>query len=151
MIHTLIYILNEYNLTNILNFQSFYNYSYKYNYLAINTKIVWLLIIIFWLACITLLLYQINKSISPQNRDLEKLLPYECGFDIFQNIHNMFELHFYIICLLYIAFDIEILIILPFVLNLGKLTLAQFYSTLVFFFFLIWGYYYEYKKKIFFF
>jgi NADH-quinone oxidoreductase subunit A len=118
-------------------------------YFFINFYILLFFLIIILLILIVFLLYFLNKLFISSNNEAEKLMPYECGFDIFQKTESMFELHFYIICLLYITFDIEILILLPFILNLSKLTIAQYYSSLIFFFFLILGYIYEYKKKIF--
>jgi NADH-quinone oxidoreductase subunit A len=142
-------LLKKYNLNNILKvvIQDMPNNEDLHNPIQINLMLF--LIIILLLFIFVFLLYFISKYLTINNNDLEKLLPYECGFDIFQKTETMFEIHFYIICLLYITFDIEILIILPFILNLSKLTFMQYYSALGFFFLLILGYLYEYKKKIF--
>jgi NADH-quinone oxidoreductase subunit A len=40
--------------------------------------------------------------------DPEKLSAYECGFDAFQDARNKFDVRFYLVCLLFIIFDLEI-------------------------------------------
>ena len=45
--------------------------------------------------------------------DSEKLAVYECGFEPFESSRISLDIHFFLICILFLIFDIEILIILP--------------------------------------
>uniref|UniRef100_A0AAU6PB49 NADH-ubiquinone oxidoreductase chain 3 n=1 Tax=Echinolaelaps traubi TaxID=3119979 RepID=A0AAU6PB49_9ACAR len=46
------------------------------------------------------------------NLDKEMILSFECGFDPFYMVRSSFSLHFFKICLIFVFFDIEIIIIL---------------------------------------
>jgi len=45
--------------------------------------------------------------------DTEKLSSYECGFDPFGDARNPFNIHFYLVSLLFIIFDLEITFLFP--------------------------------------
>jgi len=51
--------------------------------------------------------------ISPKAPQSEKLSSYECGFDIFGSAHTSFDIHFYLVAIIFIVFDIEVLYLLP--------------------------------------
>jgi NADH-quinone oxidoreductase subunit A len=47
-------------------------------------------------------------------KDSEKLSEYECGFDPFDNATRQpFDIHFYIVGILFLIFDIEIALLFP--------------------------------------
>lgn len=45
--------------------------------------------------------------------DFEKLSVYECGFDPFTAAQGTFDIKFYILAMLYLIFDLEIMFLLP--------------------------------------
>lgn len=45
--------------------------------------------------------------------DPEKLSAYECGFDPFSNCRSEFNVHFYLIGILFIVFDLELILLFP--------------------------------------
>ena len=45
--------------------------------------------------------------------DPEKLSAYECGFDAFYDTRGKFDVRFYLVCLLFIIFDLEIAFLFP--------------------------------------
>nr|ATI24707.1 NADH dehydrogenase subunit 3 [Rhinocola aceris] len=48
-----------------------------------------------------------------KKKDRESLSPFECGFDPLSYPRISFSIHFFIICLMFLIFDIEIVLILP--------------------------------------
>ncbi len=50
----------------------------------------------------------INYLASPKNPDPEKLSPYECGFEPFNDSRMEFDVRFYLVAILFIIFDLEI-------------------------------------------
>jgi NADH-quinone oxidoreductase subunit A len=69
----------------------------------------------------------------------EKLSPYECGFDPFDNARNQFEVKFYLIAILFLIFDLEASFLFPWAFNLGNISSFGFWVMLDFFFELVIG------------
>lgn len=67
---------------------------------------------------------------------------YECGFDPYGNISYRYDIRFYVIALLYLLFDIEIVYLYPIIYNLNLYTYLY---SLIFILILIIGLIYEYK------
>jgi NADH-quinone oxidoreductase subunit A len=51
--------------------------------------------------------------LSIKNFEQDKILPYECGFDEFSSNRNLFDVHYYIIAILFLLFDVESIYIIP--------------------------------------
>ena len=88
----------------------------------------------------------INYIASPSNPDPEKLSPYECGFEAFDNARIEFDVRFYLVAILFIIFDLEIAFLFPWAISLGNIGLLGFYSMMTFLFILTVGFIYEWKK-----
>ena len=56
----------------------------------------------------------VNFLFSPSNPDPEKLSAYECGFEPFNDSRMEFDVRFYLVAILFIIFDLEIVIRLQF-------------------------------------
>jgi len=80
-------------------------------------------------------------------RDLEKLSPYECGFNPFSESRHKFEVKFYLVSLIFLIFDLEVLYLFPFSKELTYLSSVQFFSGLFFIFLIGLGILYEIRKK----
>jgi len=76
----------------------------------------------------------------------EKITSYECGFDPFSDTRDPFEIKFYLIAILFIIFDVEVIFFLPWVVSQKQILLFGYYTMYVFFFILIIGFFYEFKK-----
>nr|QPZ94294.1 NADH dehydrogenase subunit 3 [Gloydius saxatilis] len=69
------------------------------------------LLIIMAMATATLL-YVIN-ALMPTKPDINKLSPYECGFDPLGNARSPISIQFFLVAILFILFDLEIILLLP--------------------------------------
>ncbi len=72
-------------------------------------------IVIFFLISFGLSFLIINLSaiFSIYKPDVEKLSPYECGFEPYEDARNVFDVRFYLIAILFIVFDLEVIYFLP--------------------------------------
>jgi len=76
-------------------------------------------------------------------KESSQLSSYECGFDKFSDARNKFDVHFYIVAILFIVFDLEIVFLYPWATVLAKLPTSGFCIMLFFLGVLIVGFIYE--------
>jgi len=88
----------------------------------------------------------VNLILSPKKPDPEKLSPYECGFEPFEDSRMEFDVRFYLVAILFIIFDLEIAFLFPWAISLGNLGILGFSSMMIFLFILTVGFIYEWKK-----
>ena len=81
-----------------------------------------------------------------QNPDSEKLSPYECGFEAFEDARMKFDVRYYLIAILFILFDLEIAFLFPWAVVLPDIGIFGFWSMMIFLAILIVGFVYEWKK-----
>src|SRR5207244_1898159 len=95
---------------------------------------------------IGMLLLGVGRLVSPNRPDAEKLSPYECGFEAFEDARMKFDVRYYLIAILFILFDLEIAFLFPWAVVLPEIGFFGFASMMVFLFILIIGFIYEWKK-----
>ena len=78
--------------------------------------------------------------------DSEKLSPYECGFEAFEDSRMKFDVRFYLVAILFIIFDLEIAFLFPWAVVLDQIGLVGFLAMAVFLGILVIGFIYEWKK-----
>src|SRR5512140_2840088 len=85
---------------------------------------------------------------APSRPDSEKLSPYECGFEAFEDARMKFDVRYYLVAILFILFDLEIAFLFPWAVVLGDLPSwgVGFWSMMVFLGILTVGFIYEWKK-----
>ena len=88
----------------------------------------------------------IGSLLGPKNPTVAKLLPYECGFNPFENARMKFDVRFYLVAILFIIFDLEIVYLFPWAVTLNKIGHAGFYAMGIFLLLLLVGFIYEWKK-----
>ena len=81
--------------------------------------------------------------INTPSNDYEKHSAYECGFEPFGDARSFFDIHFYTVGLLFIVFDLEVVFLIPFVVDLSNMTLFGYANMLVFMIVVLVGFYYE--------
>jgi NADH-quinone oxidoreductase subunit A len=95
---------------------------------------------------IGLVLLALGFLIGRGGKDDEKLSPYECGFEPFDDSRTKFDVRYYLVAILFIIFDLEIAFLFPWAVSLdtagrfGILAMALFLAILVV------GFVYEWKK-----
>nr|AXI98525.1 NADH dehydrogenase subunit 3 [Pseudoniphargus brevipedunculatus] len=77
---------------------------------------------------------------------MEKLSPFECGFDPFKKARIPFSLRFFLITILFLIFDVEIAVLLPLGLFSFGLNLFSYFSALVITLILILGLFHEWNQ-----
>jgi NADH-quinone oxidoreductase subunit A len=87
-----------------------------------------------------------SMLMGKQNPDSEKNSAYECGFDAFSDARTKFDVRFYLVCLLFIIFDLEIAFLFPWAISLGGIGMFGFWSMVLFLGVLTVGFIYELKK-----
>lgn len=83
---------------------------------------------------LSILLITLSYFLVSQNPETEKLSTYECGFEPYEDARNKFNVRFYIIAILFILFDIEIIFFLPWCVSISQLNLIGFWSMIEFLF-----------------
>jgi NADH-quinone oxidoreductase subunit A len=88
----------------------------------------------------------LSAMLGPRHGDSEKLSPYECGFEAFENARIKFDVRFYLVSILFIIFDLEVAFLFPWAISLGTIGEVGFWSMMVFLGLLTIGFIYEWKK-----
>ena len=95
------------------------------------------------------ILLTVGSIVSPNRPDPQKLSPYECGFEAFEDARMKFDVRYYLVAILFILFDLEIVFMYPWAVvyrDAIKQGSAIFWSMLSFITILMVGYVYALKK-----
>jgi NADH:ubiquinone oxidoreductase subunit 3 (subunit A) len=79
---------------------------YEYDYVGLS-------IFFFVSIILAFILLILSYLFSPKNIYAEKLSAYECGFEPFNEARKTFDIHFYIVAILFIIFDLEVAFLFP--------------------------------------
>jgi NADH-quinone oxidoreductase subunit A len=94
----------------------------------------------------TIMILMASLVVARQRPDTEKLSPYECGFEPFEDARGRFDVRFYLVAILFIIFDLEVAFLFPWAVSLGNIGLFGFWSMMIFLAILTIGFVYEWKK-----
>ena len=87
-----------------------------------------------------------NRWLGPRRPSEEKLSTYESGMEPVKTARERFSVKFYLVAMLFIIFDIEIVFMYPWAVQFRELGYAGFIEMLVFIAILLVGYLYVIKK-----
>jgi NADH-quinone oxidoreductase subunit A len=94
----------------------------------------------------TIMILMASFMVARQRPDTEKLSPYECGFEPFEDTRGRFDVRFYLVAILFIIFDLEVAFLFPWAVSLGNIGMFGFWSMMFFLAILTIGFIYEWKK-----
>jgi NADH-quinone oxidoreductase subunit A len=88
----------------------------------------------------------IGRLQARSKNDAQKLSPYECGFEAFEDSRMKFDVRYYLVAILFIVFDLEIAFLFPWAVVLDSIGVFGLVSMGIFLFILVVGFIYEWKK-----
>ncbi len=88
----------------------------------------------------------IGSLLAPNHPDSEKLSPYECGFEAFEDSRTRFDVRYYLVAILFIIFDLEIAFLFPWAVTLQQIGMFGFLAMMLFLGILVIGFVYEWRK-----
>ena len=97
-------------------------------------------------AAITILLIVIGSIFGPRRKSFRKMSPYESGMMPIGPGTRRMSIRFYLVAVLFILFDVEVIFFYPWAVNFRALGLFGFIEMLVFVGILLVGYIYIWKK-----
>lgn len=97
----------------------------------------------FLISCV---LFIIIYFLVYSKKEIEKYSSYECGFHSFDDSRSAFNVRFYLVSILFIIFDLEIVFLFPWILSLKFLSIWSFFLVILFLFILTLGFIYEWLK-----
>jgi len=92
------------------------------------------------------LLLVLGFLIGQGRKDEDKLSPYECGFEAFDDSRMKFDVRYYLVAILFIIFDLEIAFLFPWAVSLDVVGKFGLLSMALFLAILVVGFIYEWKK-----
>ena len=95
---------------------------------------------------IGMVLLALGLALGRGERNAEKLTPYECGFEPFEDSRMKFDVRYYLVAILFIVFDLEIAFLFPWAVSLDAVGLAGVVAMALFLAVLVVGFIYEWKK-----
>ena len=87
----------------------------------------------------------IGRFIGPRRPDAQKLSPYECGFEAFEDARMKFDVRYYLVAILFILFDLEIAFLIPWAVALTDIGSTGFWVGVIFLIDLLVGFVYAWK------
>ena len=93
-----------------------------------------------------LVLLTVGFVLGRGSKDADKLSPYECGFEPFEDSRMRFDVRYYLVAILFIIFDLEIAFLVPWAVALDRIGLFGLLAMAIFLAVLVVGFIYEWRK-----
>jgi NADH-quinone oxidoreductase subunit A len=107
----------------------------------------YLLTIFFFISLVlSSIIFFLSFFIATQRPSVEKLSAYECGFDPFNDARTVFDVRFYLVAILFIIFDLEIIYLFPWCTAASNIGYLGFWLMAFFLIILTLGFIYEWMK-----
>jgi NADH-quinone oxidoreductase subunit A len=93
-----------------------------------------------------IVLIGVGRLAGPSRPDDQKLSPYECGFEAFEDARMKFDVRYYLVAILFIIFDLEIAFLFPWAVVLDEIGSFGFLAMMLFLGVLVVGFAYEWAR-----
>ena len=93
-----------------------------------------------------LVLWLIGLALGKGEKNPNKLAPYECGFEAFEDSRMRFDVRYYLVAILFIIFDLEIAFLFPWAVSLDEVGMFGLVAMGIFLAVLVVGFIYEWRK-----
>ena len=93
-----------------------------------------------------LVLLVLGFALGSGQKDRQKLSPYECGFEAFEDTRMRFDVRYYLVAILFIIFDLEIAFLVPWAVALDRIGVVGIVAMGVFLAVLVVGFIYEWRR-----
>ncbi len=97
-------------------------------------------------AAFAVIMAKINEIVGPRRETDEKVTTYESGMEPVRTARERFSVKYYMVAVLFILFDIEIVFLYPWAVSFRQLGLHGFVVMFVFMFVLLVGFVYVWRK-----
>jgi NADH-quinone oxidoreductase subunit A len=104
-------------------------------------------VVAFGFVVITMTLTHVIGGKRKRIHTLRKEENFECGIEIKGNARFPFSVQYFLIAILFVLFDVEIIFFYPWAINFKEFGWEGFFGMLLFLGFLLFGFYYIIKKK----
>nr|QZH57644.1 NADH dehydrogenase subunit 3 [Nemalecium lighti] len=111
-----------------------------------NKEIISLVFIIILAAIISLIISNLSYVLSKKNPYKEKTSVYECGFSPFKSTSAPFSIKFFLVAIIFLIFDLEIILLFPWSSSLLYLPKISHFTMIFFLIFITLGLIYEWYK-----
>lgn len=119
-------------LKSFVNYNSYFENFNFVNSSSIKEEYLGVFMYVLIALVLALLIVFLSYFLVTQRPETEKLSTYECGFEPYEDGRNKFHIRFYVVAILFILFDIEIIFFLPWCASLSQLNLLGFWSMIEF-------------------
>lgn len=89
----------------------------------------------------------VTHLIGPKRRTADKLTPFESGIEVIGNARQPFSIKYFLVAILFVLFDIEVIFMYPWAVNFRELGVQGMIEMFVFMGMLLLGFIYIVKKK----
>jgi NADH-quinone oxidoreductase subunit A len=100
-------------------------------------------------AAMAIMFVAISHLIAPKSRNPNKAQAYECGVVPHSDARAPLNVHYYLVAVLFVLFDLEAVFIYPWAISLRALGTGALVEMFVFIAILLVGYVYAWKKGVF--
>jgi NADH-quinone oxidoreductase subunit A len=91
-------------------------------------------------------LITLGLLVGPRRPESDKLSPYECGFEAFEDARMQFDVRYYLLAILFIIFDLEIAFLFPWAVVFQHIGIVALIEMGLFLLLLVIGFAYVWKK-----
>lgn len=106
-------------------------------------------ILVFFCLFLSLLILFLSLKLTTKIPDTQKLSSYECGFEPYEDARNVFDIHFYLVAILFLVFDLETVFFFPWCVSFSCINDNGFLFMIDFIIELLIGYVYAWEVNAF--